>query len=138
MQRGSLFNVNLGNYAIKTAKKTVKTVKIAQNSQFLGLHQILMERENMSIAQLIYFPFPLVPTEGLKIGYFGPLSQFFVFFADFVKQLPTETSKRVPFCTTYLVHCKTTIDDAFKIFSILFLPYECLKIVFFRSIYIVF
>ena len=48
VQKGSLFIVTLGNYATKTAKKTVrKTVKMAQNSQFLGLHQVLMEQKNI-------------------------------------------------------------------------------------------
>ena len=56
VQKGSLFIVTLGNYATKTAKKTVrKTVKMAQNSQFLGLHQVLMEQKNILNASSIVF-----------------------------------------------------------------------------------
>ena len=34
----------------------------------------------ISMMQLIYFLFPLVPNGGLKIGYFGPFSQFLTLF----------------------------------------------------------
>ena len=38
VKKPSLFNVTLVNYATKTAKINKKTVKMGQNSQYLGLH----------------------------------------------------------------------------------------------------
>ncbi len=71
----------------------------------------------ISMMQLIYFPFPLVPNECPKIGYFGPFSQFLtVFFVVFVEQLLKVPIKREPFCTIYLLYCNTTIDNLCKIF----------------------
>ena len=44
------FNVYFINYGNKNCKKQSKTVKMAQNSQFLHLHQVLMEWKNILIA----------------------------------------------------------------------------------------
>ena len=51
VQTDSLFNVYICNYSNKSCIKNIKkNVKMAKDSQCLGLHQVLMEWKNIIIA----------------------------------------------------------------------------------------